>query len=247
MIPRKSHHIPEEETKLLFKVFSAIFILTSLVFVGAILIDQHVHNFQKSLFQSIVVVTGATIPNGGTSFGLMFLSIMGVVLNFYIFYIIIEFVLEGKMNKIFRGVRSMRLINKLKDHYIICGGGRVGINVAKELVQSNKKVIIIEKNPALFEKIENIKIPLLKGDALDETNLKRVNIQGAKFLIACLDNDGDNIILTLTAKEMNPKIRVGARANEEVIVKKLYHAGAEYVVLPEVVGGVQLAKSVIKQ
>lgn len=243
----KHHHIPEDELKLIFKIFAAISLLILLVLIGTAIINQNVNDFEKSLLESIVIITGAKMPEGATSFGLIFLSVMGVALNFYIFYIIIEFVLEGKMNKIFRGVKSMRLINKLKDHYIICGGGRVGQHVAKELIQNKKEVIIIEKNPELFEKIENIKIPLLKGDALDETNLKRVNIQGAKFLIACLDNDGDNILLTLTAKEMNPKIRVGARANEEVIVKKLYHAGAEYVVLPEVVGGVQLAKSVIKE
>ncbi len=238
-------NIPEEG-KFLLKIGAAIFFLTLLIFWGALMINPDVSQLNTSFYESFSIVTHASTPDGVQSYGILFLSAAGVVINFYIIYVMFEFILEGKMNKIFRGVKNMGVLRNLKNHYVVCGGGRVGLNVAKELSEHKKKVIIIEKDPTLFERIENSHIPLLKGDALDEANLRKVNLEKAKFLIACLDNDGDNILLTLTAKEINQDIQIGARAMDDLIVKKLYHAGAEYVVLPEVVGGVQLAKSVLK-
>lgn len=235
-----------EESKFLFKIFGAIVLLLLLILLGATLIDEP--NMQKAITKSAIIITHAEVKDGDTNlFPLLILSTMGVVVNFYIIYVLIEFVMEGKMKNIISGVRRMKNITRLKNHYIVCGGGRVGVNVAKELHQNKKKVVVIEKDPEMIEKIERTGVLVIKGDALDDHVLQNAGIEKAKYLVACLNNDGDNILLTLTAKEINENIRVGARAKEEIIVKKLYHAGAEYVVLPEVVGGVQLAKSIVKE
>ena len=234
-----------EEGKILFKILGAISILIVLILIGSTQMEEP--NFAKAITESAAVIAhGNLTGNEPHAIALLILSTLGVVVNFYIIYILIELVLEGRMKSMIIGVRKMKNITQLKNHYIVCGGGRVGLNVAKELNQSGKKVVVIEKNPELIEKIERTGVLVMKGDALDDHTLKTAGLERAKFLVACLDNDGDNILLTLTAKEMNPQIRIGARAKEELIVKKLYHAGAEYVVLPEIVGGIQLAKSITK-
>lgn len=234
-----------DETKFLFKIVAAVSLLVFLIIIGATQMEEV--NIKKAFLKSAIVVTHANVSDGDRHLlPLMVLSTMGVVVNFYIIYVLIEFLLEGRMRSIISGVRKMKNITRLKNHYIICGGGRVGLNVAKELHENKKKVLVIEKEQELINKIERTGVLVIKGDALDDHTLSQAGIEKAKYLVACLDNDGDNLLLTLTAKEMNENVRVGARAKEEIIVKKLYHAGAEYVVLPEIVGGVQLAKSIIK-
>lgn len=239
------------ENQFIFKLGGAIALIALLIISGSVILYSEGKSFNDALFDAAVIVTHANVEGvneaGMGVFWLMILSVMGVVINFYLVYVVLDFVLEGKFSNFMRGAKKMKSIKKMKNHYVVCGGGRVGMHVARELQASSLPVIVIEKESDLVEKIENKGITLIKGDALDEENLKKAGLENAKFLIACLDNDGDNILLGLTAKEINPHIRIAARANEEAIVKKLYHAGAEYVVLPEVVGGVQLAKAVSKE
>ena len=241
----------QDGSKVLFKLGVAFGIICVFILIGSLIIYSENHDFSKALIDAAVVVTDANIEKVSTEgigiFGLIILGVMGVVINFYFIYVVLDFVLEGKFGDYMRGAKTMKNIKSMKDHYIVCGGGRVGLNVAKELQANNLPVVVIERETDLVEKIESKGIILIKGDALDDEVLRKAGLDRAKFMIACLNNDGDNILLSLTAKDINPKIRIAARANEEGIVKKLYNAGAEFVVLPEVVGGVQLAKAVTKQ
>jgi len=160
-------------------------------------------------------------------------------------YVILEFLLEGEINRYFRGAKKMKKINSLKNHYIIGGGGRVGYNAARELMKDGKKVVFIEKDEDTIHKLEAEGLLVVKGDALDDITLTKSGITKASNLLACLSSDADNLLLVMTAHELNSKLATSARAKDEDMVKRLHHAGADFVVLPEVVGGVQLAKSVL--
>lgn len=240
-----------EGSKVFFKLAVAFGIICLFILTGSFIIYSENKDFGKALVDAAVIVTNANIDKvsaeGVNVFWLIILGVMGVVINFYFIYLVLDFVIEGKFGDYVRGAKKMKDIKSMKDHYIICGGGRVGLNVAKELQANNLPVVVIEREMDLVEKIESKGLILVKGDALDDETLRKAGLDKAKFLVACLNNDGDNILLSLTAKDINPNIRIAARANEEAIVKKLYNAGAEFVVLPEVVGGVQLAKAVSKQ
>ncbi len=140
----------------------------------------------------------------------------------------------------------MKKIGKLKNHYIICGAGRVGMCVADELRKRGKDVVIAEKDNALVDKLREKGYLVVNGTSTEEDTLVKAGIKNAKYLIAATGDDGKNILIILTAKELNPNIKIGARAASEAMIVKLKHAGAEHVVLPEIIGGIQLVEDIIE-
>lgn len=127
----------------------------------------------------------------------------------------------------------MKKINQLKNHYVVCGGGRVGMHVAELLKQNKEKFVIVEKAEYLVQEAIRKNFLILEGDALDEEMLVAAKIANAKALIAVLPETEKNILVILTAKELNPKLEVYARCNRNEYVKKLKKAGADYVFMPE--------------
>jgi len=146
----------------------------------------------------------------------------------------------------FSEARLMNQVKKLKDHIIICGGGRVGVHVADVLARYGKAFIILDENAEAVEKLKREGHMAINADALDEKDLLKAGINNASHLLACLGEDGDNILLVLTAKELNPSITIAVRATTESTITKLKHAGAKHIVLPEALGGLHLAHAVLK-
>lgn len=133
----------------------------------------------------------------------------------------------------FLGRRRMeREIQKLKDHYIICGAGRVGRTVAQEFRQHNVPCVIIEKDPARAQWALDENYLLIIGDGHTEEVLQQARIHQAKGLVAAVTSDGDNLYIVLTARGMNPDMQIIARAAEEQAAPKLIRAGASQVVSP---------------
>jgi voltage-gated potassium channel len=140
----------------------------------------------------------------------------------------------------------MNKVKKMKGHFIVAGGGRVGSHAAEALKNYTDKIVIIDNNDERVNKLRKKGFTVVKGDLLDEHFLKEINIENAKYLIACLGNDSDNILLVLTVRELNPGIKISARANVESTVQKLKHAGASHVVVPASLGGDELAKAAVR-
>ena len=181
----------------------------------------------------------------GTKAIFVTLAFAGEVLAFYVFYILIEFLLSGEFNKKLGGVKDMRRVRGLKNHIIVCGGGRVGRNVCLKLKEGKQGIVVIDKDESRVAKLKRDGFHALLGDANDESVLKQAGVEHAHSLAAVIGDDGDNLLTILTAKELNPDLSVAARANDENIVSKLKHAGAEVVILPEVVGGLKLANALM--
>jgi|SRR3989344_3865704 len=173
----------------------------------------------------------------------IFLLFVGVFLVWFIMWTTLDLVLEGHFTKYYFGVRNMDKIKKLSNHYIICGAGRVGENIAKLLKEQKKNFVLIEKDVDVAKEVEEKGYLTLHGVSVEEETLVSAQIRKAKFLIACTGDDAKNILIILTAKELNPNIEVAARANEESMVKKLKRAGAKYIFLPELLG----AKEVVDE
>jgi voltage-gated potassium channel len=227
------------------KVFFALIILLSLVFMAYLGLMFTGLGNDQSIAKSIEIVTHVDIVNEPISFRYFFafLSLLGGVVQFYFVYVILEYVLDGKFQDIFYGVAYMNKIKKMKDYYLVAGGGRVGSHAAKMLKDYDKQVVIVDTNEEVVLKLRKDGLTAIKGDVLDESFLKEIDFEQAKFLVACLGSDSDNILLILTAKEINPGIKISARANTDSVVQKLKHAGASYVVVPSSLGGEELAKT----
>lgn len=163
----------------------------------------------------------------------IFLLIFGGFFVWFSLWTSFDVVLEGHFNKHFKEARIMKKINSLKNHYVICGGGRVGMHVAELLKNKKEKFVIIEKEEYLVREAVKNNFLVLEGDALEEDTLREAKIDTAKAFIAVLQATEKNILAILTAKEINPKLKVYARCNRTEYVKKLKKAGADFVFLPE--------------
>ena len=173
----------------------------------------------------------------------IFLLFIGVVLIWFIMWTTLDLALEGHFQKYYFGVRNMDKIKKLNNHYIVCGAGRVGENIAKMLKQQKRDYVLLEKNSEIAKEMEEKGYLVLHGASVEESTLIKAQIAKAKFLIASTGEDAKNVLIILTAKELNPNLVIASRANEESMVKKLVRAGAKHIFLPELLG----AKEIINE
>ena len=172
------------------------------------------------------------------------LLIGGVGTVFYALSTGARFVLEGELQEIYGRKRLEKKLRDLRDHYIICGYGRMGKIIARELKHEKLKFVVIEKNGDVFDvKGDDL---VIQGDATNDELLKSVGIENAKCLISVLPTDAENLYVVLSARGMNPALLIVARAGEEGSEQKLLRAGADRVVSPYHIGGLRMAHSVLK-
>ncbi|MBI2085170.1 MAG: NAD-binding protein [Candidatus Aenigmarchaeota archaeon] len=172
------------------------------------------------------------------------------VINGIAFIVIISFLSANIVDRLgrvdLRGNSLRKKLEDLKDHFIICGYGRVGEKISSVMRSHGISFVIVDKDPETIKELNELGGLTVEGNALDPRVLERAGIKRARGLIAVLNTDSDNISLVLTANDINPNILIGARADSEAAIRRLHRAGAEIVVLPEIVGGLQLAKEVLE-
>lgn len=157
-----------------------------------------------------------------------------------------RWLIEGEVEKIVTRRRSMKAIGKIRDHFIVCGFGRMGSFVCNEFHARKIPFVVVEKNPEIQDKVVQAGYYLSPGDATDEEALKAANIQNARVLVSCLDSDAANVYVVLTARELNAGLQIIARAGEEDAEKKLKRAGANRVISPYRIGGMRIVMGVLK-
>ncbi len=155
-----------------------------------------------------------------------------------------RYVIDGVFRNYYRDNKVKRQIDKLKNHVVICGWGRNGKQAAMELAGHNVPVIIIEKDPAMLERLREMNILYIEGDATLEETLIEANLKEAKALITTLPVDADNLYVVLSAREINPGITIISRASIDQSDIKLKRAGATNVIMPDRIGGQRMAKLV---
>ena len=207
--------------------------------------------FLESLYMTIITITTVgfeelrPLSNHGRIFT-MFLIFSGVGIIAYTLGRIAQAMVEFQIMSIL-GRRKLGLkIKSLKDHYIICGYGKVGKVVANELRSKNIPFLVIEKDPEMKEMLEKNGHPYIIADATLEDVLIEAGIERAKGIVALLSSDADNLFITMTAKTLNPDLFILSRAEEEHTYNKLIRVGANRVVMPHVIGGQKLANIIIK-
>jgi len=176
----------------------------------------------------------------------IFIMLFGVFVFWFVLWTSLDFAIEGKFEDYFKKVNAMKRAKKMQNHYIICGGGRVGENIAEMLKEKKEKYIIVEREEEVVNSLHKRGINVVEGDVLDEKTLIEVGIKKAKALITVLPETEKNILVTLTARELNPQIKIYARAERKELLKKLKNAGADVVVMPELVGAKEIVEEVLK-
>ena len=173
------------------------------------------------------------------------LIIAGVALVLMVIGALTQALLEFELVKVFGRRRMEREVGKLKNHYIICGAGRVGNSVAHELAGKPSPFVIVESNSEAAAGLD-AKWPVLIGDASSEKTLKDAGIDRAQGLVAATTTDATNIYIVLTARSLNPNLKIIARASEEPAQKHLKTAGADVVISPYTAAGHRIAQSFLR-
>jgi len=208
-------------------------------------------NFLDALFMSVITLT--TVGFGevhelspvGRIYTIL-LIFVGVGFLGYMGATLIPYMIEGRIRIILGRRRLDQKITRLKNHYIVCGYGRIGRVLCMNLRQKPIDIVVIEKSPDLVPVMEEDRILYLTGDTADEAILLSAGIERAKGLIAVLGTDVDNVFLVLTARQLNPKLFIMARAIYKESKSKLLAAGASAVESPYEVGAVSMAHRIIR-
>jgi voltage-gated potassium channel len=170
------------------------------------------------------------------------LVIVGVGTLFYALATVTEFFVAGHLGDVLAARRSQRMIDSFKDHYIICGFGRVGRQVARDLHAARASYVVVDSNTENRPLAESHSMQFVEGDATDDAVLLQAGIVRARSLIACADSDAQNVFITLTARGLRSDIAIVARAATEDTESKLKRAGADRVISPYKASGTEMAR-----
>jgi len=176
----------------------------------------------------------------------MGIIICGVGTVVYLLGQMIEIFVEGEIIGFRRKRKMDKIISEMRGHYIICGYGRVGHQVAHEFIAEKKKLVIIDSKPETAAELEFLGVPYIIGDITADEKLEEAGIRAAKCLIACADSDTANVFVTLSARSLNPKLFIVARASQKESEEKLKKAGADKVMSPYFLAGRRMAAMAVK-
>lgn len=208
-------------------------------------------SFFDGLYMSIIVITTIgfaevrPLGDSGRVFTIV-LAIGGVGAIFYSFIAVFQFLLEGELASILGVQRMKGRIHALSDHYILCGFGRVGEEIAREFHERGVPYVIVESNPEAIERANQRGYLLMVGDATHDAVLKEAGIERARCLLAASDSDAGNTFIVLTAKALNPDIFVVSRAANPESEPRMLRAGADRVFSPYVVAARHMALSALQ-
>jgi voltage-gated potassium channel len=170
------------------------------------------------------------------------LVLVGVGTLFYALASVTEFFGAGHLGEVLGARRRQKMIDSLTNHYIICGFGRVGRQVARDLYTARASYVVVDSNLENRPLADSHGMQFIEGDATDDTVLQRAGIARARSLIACADSDAQNVFITLTARELRGDISIVARAAIEDTENKLKRAGADRVISPYKASGTEMAR-----
>lgn len=241
---------PAKRTRLRLR-YALFALLAAIVFgtIGFHLIEGW--SLPESLYVTVQTLTtvgyGDVTPSSsaGRSFAvvIMLMGYAGVALAAST---IVQSVVKSELVAAFGQRRQSKRMGKLHDHYIICGSGRVGSHLIRDLQSGGQSFVVIERDQQRAAEFAQRGIDVLVGDATLEESLRDVGVERARGLAACLAEDADNVYVVLTARDLNPNLHIVARAAEEQAEAKLLRAGANHVIAPTIIGGHRMAVALTK-
>ena len=208
--------------------------------------------FSDALYMTIVTIStvgyGDLVPisPGGRMFTVL-LILVGVGYVMYMFGYVVEMMVEGGLRE-FLGKRQMKKgLLKMQNHYIVCGHGRIGQVICQTLHENNISFVVIDKDPAEIEDLIQKGFLEIEGDAAEDSILVKAGIKKAKGLISVVESDAENVYVTLSAKGLNPDIKILVRSSgAQGAETKLMRAGADKVISPYFLGGRRMAQFIVR-
>lgn len=206
----------------------------------------------ESIYWTVITVAGvgySQMPEPDVGAARQFLSIIVIVVGMvsmaYTLAMFIQAIVEGQFDRALGDNRMHKRIDKLANHVIICGFGRVGQNLSHRLARHNVPFLIVDPSAECLAEARAHKFLTLEGFATEEDILRTAGIERAKTIVITVSSDAESVFLTLTARNMNPAIHILARGEHPQTEKKLLQAGANEVILPAVIGAERMAEKIV--
>ncbi len=208
-----------------------------------------------SLLESfyVTVMTLTTVGYGDfaprSGIGMLFTVVLvsfGVGTMLYTVGLMAQTMVEGRLTTLLGRGKMEKTIEKMSNHYIVCGCGRIGMRIARELAAEKVPFIVVDNRPGVIERLQEEGIVYYQGDATHDKCLIEAGIKRARGIVCVLPTDAQNLYVILTAKELNPKIWVLARSEEEQSEHRLLRAGADRVISPYTLGGNRMAMAILR-
>jgi len=234
--------------RLMFVVI-AIVVTLAIGTVGFVVVDSY--PWFDAFYMSMITMTtvGYSEVRGLSKAGRIFNSfylLLSVSTLFLAIAAMAQTIVENEFGNIVERRRTKKMIDKLADHYIVCGFGRVGRGAAQELKEARVPVVIVDRNPEKVERAIRAGFLAVLADSTQDATLKDVHIERARGLVAALATDADNVFAVISAKTLNPAVHIAARAAEEEASDKLKRVGADAVFAPYTMTGTRLAQALLK-
>ncbi|MBI2300543.1 MAG: potassium channel protein [Armatimonadetes bacterium] len=250
--PSARHHSPLVTVPLI--TFLAVMLAACGFFVIGRLDGRHWSFFDCAYMTVITFTTvgyGEVLPGFDTADGARGYTIAVLVVGYLIilwgFSQIVAELVEGRLADLLGERRNMRAIEQMRSHYIVVGLGETGTHVVREMVQTRRDVVVVERDRARIDAgLQGLDVPFLVGDAEEDATLLAAGVKRAAGVVACLPEDKDNLYVVLSARQLNPELRIVARGVHEQSIPKMVKAGADVVVAPNQIGGLRIASEMIR-
>jgi len=233
------------------KLQKALFFLLSLLTVGVVgYMTLSDFDFVEAVYMTVITISTVGFSevqplNNEERIFTIFLILTSITIFGYAVSAFTEAIASGEFFKQLKLKRVQQKIDTLKTHTIVCGYGRNGMQAIVKLKNYQKELVVIEKDKALIEQLDNEGILYVEGDATIDAVLQKAGIENASNLITALPSDADNLFVVLTAHQLNKKCRIISRASNESSYGKLKIAGADNVIMPDKLGGAHMASLVV--
>lgn len=207
-------------------------------------------SFFDSFYMTIITIStvGFNEVNELSVGGKLFTSFL-IITSFGIFAYavsaITSYIVGGEYKAYFQEFKALKTAQNMKNHTIVCGYGRVGKQAAHDLRFYKKSFIIVERDQEITEDTQYNDVDFIRGDSTEDPVLLKASIKSADALITALPKDADNLFVVLSARELNPKLKIISRASSYSSMRKLRIAGADNVIMPDTVGGAHMASLVV--
>lgn len=208
------------------------------------------YSFVDALYMTIITMTTVgfsevhSLDGNGKLFtiGLIVFSISSYG---YAVTVLSEYLASGVIFEQFKRKKVQQRIDKLEGHAIVCGYGRNGKQAIAKLIEFKMPCLVIDKDPEVFRLLEQLDVPYVDGNAIEDESLLRAGIGKAKSLITALPSDADNLFVVLSARQINKELTIISRASKETSISKLRIAGASNIIMPDKLGGDHMASLVV--